>query len=234
MIFRKTEESHKFELAYYRWALDQWSQEVESELPLLRAVNSYRARFLVQMLEPLPQERQIQIGRLLGMSCHIQAARELEPPLQPEERELIERINADSWKMYDREAWTRLARKMPNPAVWPLLKKEARGPIEEVLGTKRERLGRNSWYYRTPVGRWSIGTEIAFGSGGCDMHCAHDIDPIGAGGARLAYELGVMSCLGVSGNKWDCLSEEDVPNAVAGLVLVSRRFIESAPAFLPK
>jgi hypothetical protein len=125
---------------------------------------------------------------------------------------------------------------IPDPKVLKLLRTEALRAVEPIVGSRRERFGRNEWIYLSEMGRWTVETIIEFNIDNSFMGFEHAIRD-NATKLPLVGGINVVRCLGVAGvalPRFLRLSEEDVPDAVAELVFGCRLFMEEVAPLAPQ
>jgi hypothetical protein len=230
MIFLEMPGGPEFAVAFYRWALEQWSDELEHDFPVLRAIQGEQCILVRQLLLRRPKQEQVCIARLLAKRFHPQAATILGDPLSAEESERIKPLDGECLWGLDRWSVMEACRKTNRS----LLKKCVREAIEPVLGSDREQYSGSSWEYHTQIGRWRIDTAIDF-AGGTSYSMAYNHDIVAMPeGVLLARDLSAPAWLGVtSSGSWSGLSEADIPAAAAGLAFVCKRFLDAIPRLLP-
>ena len=80
----------------YQWALQEWERELESGLPMLRAVRSFATFRLLDLMDRLSLEEQRSLAMALMKRFHPEAVSILGD--QPNEAETVVLARWDSWR----------------------------------------------------------------------------------------------------------------------------------------
>jgi len=242
------EEGREFAVRYYRWSLEQISNEVRNGLPTLRLFRGPLPDASLAAFERWKVWERKDVGRALVRRHHKDALGILGEQLTPLEEELA---NSQSQrestlvKRYlmggfasgnPRDPWHHtMSAKRPSEAR-RRLRKEVEGSVELVAGTDLYRFNPRRWRYRTPVGRWVVLTELYYFGRLYDLAYAHEIR-FGKEAVSMCRFISALDWLGFSSapeSGWLLSSPEEIPPVAACLADLCRQFLEAAPSLLPE
>jgi hypothetical protein len=242
------EDGRQFATRYYRWALEQWRLEVDQDLETLRSITGPISANVVRAFEYLERDERLSVGFalvkhlnkvalcVLGEEFTLSDERSVKTHFQRTSAELDRWMWAMARQGDPRDPWhPSMTRHRPATAV-ASLRKEVRRALEPVLGQDLYRFDPCRWRYRTPVGRWTILTEVFFRVGLGDLAYSHQIR-FGNEAESMCRFISVLEWLGVSSaatTDWVLSSAEDIPAVAATLATLCQRFIAAAPSLLPE
>jgi hypothetical protein len=219
-----TDEGREFAIRCYRWSLEQWRLEVESDLLMFRSMGDVVP---IRVLTDLPRDRCLAIG--LALANQSEGARLLGERASKEDETLQRwyagQYLAESWAWVCQESRPKLSPQAKRK-LWELV----REAVEPVLGNKPERVEVAAWRYKTVVGRWNIFTTISIGAGpGWHLSYEHDLYRE----LPVARMLSILSCMSLfQMTQWRLESADDLSAAARGLAVACGRFLHAEPSVL--
>jgi hypothetical protein len=226
------DESTEFAVRYYRWASEQWLLEIDHEFPLLSTVHDSSCPGFLRIMRTMSRDERLEMARIQMKHFHPKAVAAFGETFSPEEKRMFDewrRIRAES--RASESGWDDLKpRKKPIARLRAAIKEA----VTPILGNELKEYGQG--YYELAIGRWVVLTVIDFSSRLDDFTYHHQIRratdrvPI-----SMSSSISVAKWFGIAGaTSWDGLSEEDIPDAIATLAKVCRRFLDAAPNLLPE
>jgi hypothetical protein len=238
------EEGREFAIRYYRWALDQWPDEIEHGFPMFRGIGGEESATELRILRRLEPQDRLALGRALVKWHHSDAVAFLGERLSQSEERQVQWHNQERMAVGRRYIlsggltsggpWAPVMTHDRPPQARRALLKEVRRAVEPILGPAFYHPEPSDWRYRTRVGRWAVVTFIRFGLT-YDLSYCHDIR-FGDESDSMCRRLSAGEWMGLTSSDtgWVLSSPDDIPGAAAALASFCRRFLEAAPELLPE
>jgi hypothetical protein len=231
-----TKEQDEFAVNYYRWSLDQWKGEIETNYSFLKASRNAEAQRVIGILEPLANTQAMQFARALLKRTHRRAVTVLGELPAADETALLQKLDDKRRsEMFRQQLLGTLRPKSEKSLTAPkrrLILNELTRSLSPILGPPKRDSG-NGYFVQTPVGNWRLKTILDIG-GNFDLAYYHDI-PVGtAPGHFLARLISALSWFGINQTSWAGLTEEQIPGMADFVAQAARRFLDAAPNLLPK
>jgi hypothetical protein len=245
-----TELEKRFAVRYYQWAKGEFRREVESGFPLLSTLRNSVSLTIPEFIATLPDDEQWRFAlALLRRGAHRLGAELCDEPLSAKEQRLLdsyyERTKVNSFV-------GTLSRVGPSTKEDEIRAAVERGTMKWQRSDKRFRelvrqktsntLGRpvsedtqgpnGAVSFATAVGGWTVHTVISLSGANAPLRYTQVVaSPHEPGFNR---HVSFLSWLGIAGDTaWDLLTADVAEEAVETLVILCRRFLREAPAWLP-
>jgi hypothetical protein len=244
----RPEDGREFAIRYYRWALQQWRLEVDQDFRTLRSIAGPISANAVRAFEHLERDERLSVGFALVKHLNKAALCVLGEEFTLSDERLVKMHFQRTSDQLDRQMWAMdragnprdpwhpsMTRHRPATAA-ASLRKGVHRALEPVLGQDLYRFDPCRWRYRTPVGRWTILTEVFFRVGVGDLAYSHEIR-FGNEAESMCRFISVLEWLGVSSaatTDWVLSSSEEIPTVAETLATLCQRFVEAALELLPE
>ena len=228
-----TDEQREFAIRYYRWALEQWRSEIDGGFPILRGIRDSSCTGTLEIMKTQSRDERLEMARTLTKRRHPEAVAALGDTFSTEEQRLFEHWRHLRATLYWESAEYAAVGQPRKKRIAPL-RAAIRQVVAPVVGKEVDCCHGVLYRYETRIGRWTVATRIDFTDRQADIIYDHLIR-LSEDSRRFAGPISVEKWFGISGvSEWRGLSDEEIPEAVANLALVCRRFLEAAPYLLPQ
>ncbi len=221
-----TEIVDSFELAYYRFGVEEWQRELASDLARLRRLGGSMGRWVSIVFDGMHAGARQDLANGLLRRGHPSAIRRLAVEPRSAEAEMLDRwdlgLSAD-----DGPATAPLTAARINRAQIAKAIREALG----FLGPAEDMGSALEWRHTTKHRDFTIRTYVDLG--GRVWHLAYH-HSIHLGDARIYRSASFLGWLGIGQTKWKLESQQEGLQAAQLLSELCQRFLGSLPQLLPE